>query len=102
MVKWYIYLRRQARTLEVSAQYMYDVYILKSDCVSWFYVGMSSNTDKRLSQHNAGRVKSTKSKKPFKLIFTKKFNTRAKARDFEKYLKVRSNKEKLLRALKYI
>ncbi|HOZ03608.1 MAG TPA: GIY-YIG nuclease family protein [Candidatus Woesebacteria bacterium] len=81
---------------------MYEVYVLKSDCVDWFYVGMSSNTDKRLSQHNSGRVKSTKSKKPLKIIFTKKFGTRIQARDFEKYLKVRSNKEKLLRTLKYL
>lgn len=63
---------------------------------------MSENTEKRLEEHNSGKVKSTKSRKPFNIVYTKEFANRMEARDYEKYLKIRSNKEKLLHKLKYL
>lgn len=81
---------------------MYSVYILKSLGKNWFYIGLTHNLDSRLNQHNLGKVKSTKYNRPYKLISHNEFNNRIAARDFEKYLKVRSNKEKILRQLGYI
>ena len=81
---------------------MYVVYILQSLIKNWFYVGLSNNHFRRLIQHNTGQVKSTKAYKPYKMVFKKSFRTRSEARDFEKFLKIRSNKEKLLRSLKLI
>lgn len=78
---------------------MYEVYVLKSIDINWYYVGMTKNKEKRITQHNNGYVQSTKPYKPFKLVFVKTFINRAEARNFEKYLKIRSNKEKLLRQL---
>lgn len=81
---------------------MHIVYILKSKKnidQPWYYVGMTQNIEKRLSQHNAGATKSTKSHCPFMVIYTKEFQTRTLARDYEKFLKIRSNKEKALREL---
>jgi len=40
-----------------------------------------------LLSHNAGKVKSTKSYLPWKLIYNEEFETRIEARKREKYLK---------------
>ncbi len=81
---------------------MFYVYIIKSEDYNWYYVGMSSDVDKRLKEHNGGKTRSTKNRRPFKLVFKKAFGSRKEARDFERYLKVKSNKEKLLRDLSCI
>ena len=81
---------------------MFFVYILKSINFNWFYVGMTKNINKRLSQHNNKYVHSTSKFSPFKLIYKKNFENRIDARDFEKFLKIHSNKEKILRELKYL
>lgn len=78
---------------------MFWVYVIKSSKKDWFYVGLTSNMETRLLQHNAGRVRSTKQLSPYKLIYGKQFDDRINARDFEKFLKIRSNKEKLLKEL---
>ena len=78
------------------------VYILKSKSKNWFYIGMSESPDERLKTHNAGKVRSTKAQSPYELAYLKYFKNRALARDFEKFLKIRSNKEKLLRKLGYL
>lgn len=81
---------------------MYYVYVLKSLNNSWYYVGLSQDPIKRLSEHNSGKTRSTKSRRPYRLIYTKKFENRKDARDYEKYLKIRSNKEALLKELNEI
>jgi len=78
---------------------MHTVYALKSEKENWIYIRMSEQPRKRLLEHNFGKVRSTKARKPFKIIFTKTFKSRMEARDFEKFLKIRSNKEKLLKSL---
>jgi len=40
------------------------VYVLESLVDGSHYVGMSQNEEKRLLEHNSGKVKSTKAKKP--------------------------------------
>ncbi len=97
MAEWYTCLRRQARNIE-----MFYVYVLKSLANNWYYIGLTTDPIKRLKQHNIGGVSSTKSKSPFNIIYKKKFDNRVKARDFEKFLKIRSNKEKILKRLGYI
>lgn len=63
------------------------VYIIKSSVDNSEYVGMSKNPDMRLYEHNTGRVRSTKSKKPWKRIYLEKYSDRLEAREREKYLK---------------
>ncbi len=74
----------------------YFVYVIRSSTKNWFYVGFTNNVDTRLNQHNLGKVSSTKAYKPFYLIFVQVVNSRIQARDFEKYIKVKFNKEALL------
>lgn len=65
----------------------YFVYVLYSESFNRFYKGMTSDVEKRLKSHNAGRTFSTKPYRPWELIFVEEFNNREQARNFEKYLK---------------
>ena len=77
----------------------YFVYILKSTFKNWYYIGFTSNLEKRLLQHNFGSVKSTKFYKPLSLVFAQIVKNTHDARDLEKFLKVRFNKEALLQLI---
>lgn len=63
------------------------VYVLVSEKDGHFYIGLSSNPQKRLESHNNGEVKSTKGRRPFRLVHQEKASCRAEARSREKFLK---------------
>ena len=63
------------------------LYILKSEAYNWYYVGFTSKLKERVKTHNTGGVKSTKSRKPFKLIYSEEYLTKAEARKRELELK---------------
>ncbi len=54
---------------------------------------MSSDTDRRLKEHNSGKTRSTAYYKPWKLFFEESFETRAEARKREVYLKTGYGRE---------
>lgn len=66
---------------------MYFVYILKSLRDAGYYIGQTQYLEERITKHNKGRVKSTKSRTPFVLVKKEIFNTRSEARKRENYLK---------------
>ena len=66
---------------------MYYVYAISSINRKYIYVGLTSDIGGRFRYHNSGYSKTTKPYKPFKIIYTKLFNTRGDARIHEKYLK---------------
>jgi len=66
---------------------MYYVYILKSLKDGKIYTGFSSNLKRRLSEHTQGIVKSTKNRRPLKLICYQAFVSEIDAKNEEKYLK---------------
>lgn len=66
---------------------MYFVYIIKNIESDIYYKGLTNNINKRLHQHNAGQVKTTKNKFPLKLIHVEIFKTRREARKIEKFFK---------------
>ncbi|MDZ4665157.1 MAG: GIY-YIG nuclease family protein [Bacteroidota bacterium] len=63
------------------------VYILKSLKTSRYYYGSTNDLTNRLNLHNAGRVKSTKSFKPWILHYSEKFETISLARKRELFFK---------------
>lgn len=70
------------------AQHMsYFVYILYSLKDNKFYVGKTNDLSKRLERHNKGGVKSTKHRRPFKLVYYKSFKNSQEAFLREKELK---------------
>ena len=74
---------------------MYFIYAIKSQKDGRIYVGLSSNILKRISEHNAGYVFSTKGFRPWKLIYKEEVKDRKEARIREKYFKSGFGKELL-------
>lgn len=72
---------------------MYNVYAIKSLIRDYVYVGLTSNLERRLGEHNSGKNKTTKPYKPFVLFYTEAYSTRSEAREREKYFKSGAGKE---------
>ena len=66
---------------------MYFVYILQSLKDKSYYTGHAKNLNIRLKRHNDGRVKSTKSKRPWKIIYEQRFDTKQEAYRGERLIK---------------
>jgi putative endonuclease len=58
---------------------MHSTYILQSINNSGYYIGHAENLAKRLARHNSGLVKSTKFKRPWRIIYTENFETKSEA-----------------------
>ena len=74
---------------------MYTVYILISEKDKKRYIGCTSNLNRRLEEHNLGLVKSTKNRRPFKLIYTEEFSDKSEALNKEKFFKTGKGREYL-------
>jgi predicted GIY-YIG superfamily endonuclease len=67
---------------------MHYVYILQSlETPEHFYVGITTDPNKRLAQHNNGESVHTNKFKPWKIRTVVRFDDFSRAEDFEKYLK---------------
>ncbi|MBI4723385.1 MAG: GIY-YIG nuclease family protein [Candidatus Stahlbacteria bacterium] len=56
----------------------YYVYVLK-DAKGHYYIGSTKNIERRLNEHNSGKTKSLKYRRPVKLIYYELFDTYAEA-----------------------
>jgi len=70
---------------------MYYVYILKSKKDNKLYTGSTNDLRRRFKEHNTGKVKSTKYRVPFELIYYEAYKAEKDARDREHNLKLRAN-----------
>ncbi len=77
--------------------FVYAIYSLKARRI---YVGLSSDVENRVIQHNSGKTQSTKSYIPWKLFYFEKHKSRVEARKREIYLKSGSGKEFLKEILR--
>jgi putative endonuclease len=66
---------------------MFYVYVIWSLSGKFTYPGITQGLKDRLKRHAEGRNLATRRFRPFKLLFTEQFETRALARSREKYLK---------------
>jgi putative endonuclease len=69
------------------------VYALQSLQDGNLYIGISQNPKKRLLTHNKGVTQSTKSRRPFILIFQEFCKSRMEAREREKFYKSGKGRE---------
>ncbi len=74
---------------------MYFVYVLQSKLDGMLYVGFTEKVKQRLKNHNDGQVTSTKSRRPWKLIFFECYANKADALRREKYFKTTMGKRGL-------
>lgn len=65
----------------------YSIYIIKRENNNEYYVGIAEDIEKRLKQHNGGNVAVTKYKRPYRLVFSQKFDSKALALKAERKIK---------------
>jgi putative endonuclease len=79
---------------------MWYTYILQSKRDKQNYTGISNDLRKRLSEHNLGKSRSTKSRGPFALIYYEACHHQDDARARERYLKTGMGKRFIKNRLK--
>ncbi|MFA4996365.1 MAG: GIY-YIG nuclease family protein [Patescibacteria group bacterium] len=78
---------------------MFYVYVLSSTNYKKSYVGCTDNPDRRIKEHNSGKMAFTKRFKPWELIYHEKFETLGEARKRESYLKTSAGRRFLKKIL---
>src|SRR3989338_8057874 len=78
----------------------YFIYVLISLSDERFYVGFTTDLVKRFQEHEAGRVSSTKYRRPLKLIHYEYFINKADAKAREVFLKSGFGRNQLKESLK--
>ncbi len=71
---------------------MWYVYILRSMTDNALYIGSTNDIERRLDEHNSGKVDSTRSRRPFNLEAYVAVRDKAKAIELEQYLKTGSGR----------
>jgi putative endonuclease len=66
---------------------IFHTYILKSLKDGRYYYGSCEELEKRLCEHNAGKVAATKYRRPFVVHYVEVFTTRSEAYKREKFFK---------------
>ena len=79
---------------------MYYVYVLLSERDGKLYTGSTADLKQRLEEHNRGYARSTKNRRPFKLICYEGCLHEEDAMQREKYLKSGMGKKYLKNRLK--
>jgi len=72
---------------------MWFAYALRSKKDDGMYVGMASDVDRRLKDHNRGYNRSTRSRRPFELVYVEECSSGEEARKREKFLKSGQGRE---------
>jgi putative endonuclease len=52
-----------------------------------FYVGICTQVERRLTEHNSGKTKTTREKGPWKIVHVEEYDSWSAARTREKFLK---------------
>ncbi|MGZ8405261.1 MAG: GIY-YIG nuclease family protein [Nitrospira sp.] len=76
---------------------MHYLYILLSETKSQdrTYTGVTESIEKRLKEHNSGRVKSSRPYRPYKILCTQVFPTLIEARQAERFYKSTAGRRRL-------
>jgi len=80
---------------------MFYVYILQSQKDRKFYAGFTNDLRKRLLRHDAGKVFSTKSRRPLRCIYAEICVNEQAARQRERYFKTGMGKRFIKQRLKH-
>ena len=63
------------------------IYLLYSETRDRYYIGSCADVNERLIRHNAGATLSTKSGRPWKVVYSETFSSKTEALKREFYLK---------------
>ena len=67
---------------------MFYVYVLKSKKDNNLYIGSTNDLKRRFKEHNSGKVRSTKSRTPFNLVYYESYASESDSRKREHNLKL--------------
>jgi putative endonuclease len=73
----------------------YCVYVLLSEKDGMFYIGYTTDIDRRYKEHNDGKSKSTAPRRPFQLIFCEFYVSETDAKRRELYFKTTAGRRAL-------
>jgi putative endonuclease len=73
----------------------YIVYVLKSENDEKRYIGLTTNIDRRLWEHNSGLVKSTRNRRPLNMVYKEVYATKGEAQARERFFKTGKGREYL-------
>lgn len=79
---------------------MFYVYVLQSSVNKDLYVGFSGDLINRVKLHNSGKVRSTRSYRPWALVFYEAYRSKSDATKREKQLKMHAVKKELVGKLR--
>ena len=79
---------------------MHYVYVLRSIRDGRFYTGYAIDLERRIAQHNAGNVFSTKHRRPFELMYYEACRYKEDALRRERYLKTTYGKRYIKNRIK--
>ena len=74
---------------------MYNVYILLNHAKTRTYTGVAADVDKRLKEHNEGKVSSSRPYRPYDIIHLETFETLKEARQREEFYKSTTGRRRL-------
>ena len=72
---------------------MYYTYILKSKIKERYYIGHTSDLERRLGKHNEGHNRSTKAHIPWEVVYSEEYETKSEAMKREYYIKKMKSKK---------
>lgn len=84
-------MRRSCQTLPPHSNFlMFYFYVLKSLKDEKLYWGYSDDLRRRIKDHNAGKVSSTKTRRPLEIVYYEAYKSEKDARERERQIKRRS------------
>ena len=78
---------------------MFFVYVLHSKKRDRYYIDSTKDIAQRLAQHNAGMTKTTRTLRPWRLVYTEVFETLPEARAREAQIKAWKNRSYMEKVL---
>ena len=72
---------------------MYYTYIIQSQKNGRFYIGSCHDIDVRIERHNAGATPSTKSGRPWKLVYSESYGTNSEVLKREREIKSKKSRK---------
>ncbi len=86
--------RVQSLSIKTGAfSFMYFVYILYSKTYDRYYIGQCQELSARLTRHNTGVVLSTKAYRPWEIVYSENYATRAADTIREKEIKNKKSRK---------
>jgi len=77
----------------------YFVYILKSQSADKYYIGSSSDPERRLKYHNNYERGFTSRYRPWKIVYIKEYSSKTEALSAERKIKSWKSKKKVIKLI---